>query len=95
MSLTQIYSQYVTVADELANEKEETSRLKSYLAQIFQELQDKSPMLIKQREELEKAMDNVSELTKRNDELINENQQLTEEHAECKRIEGGDCIVLI
>lgn len=89
MSLTQIYSQFVAVSDELANEKEETSRLKSYLNQIFQELQDKSPLLIKQREELEKALETVTELTKRNDDLINENLQLSEEHAECKRLDGN------
>lgn len=88
MSLTQIYAQYVTVADELANEKEENSKIKSYLNQIVQELHDKSPLLIRQREELEKALETISELTKTNDDLINENQLLLEEHAVCKRIDG-------
>lgn len=88
MSLTQIYAQYITVADELTNEKEENAKLKSYMDQVLQEIQDKAPLLIKQREELEKALETVSELTKRNDNLINENQLLTEEHTVCKRVEG-------
>lgn len=93
MTLTQIYSQHVTTLDDLANEKEENARLKAYINQIFQELQDKSPLLTKQREEYEKALENICELTKQNDDLIIENQQLREDNSECKRSEGKKVII--
>ena len=50
LSLTQIYSQYVEVCEELGREKEETDRLNNYLEQINQELEEKTPALQKVRE---------------------------------------------
>jgi len=47
LSLTQIYSQYVEVCEELGREKEETDRLNNYLEQINQELEEKTPALQK------------------------------------------------
>ena len=45
LSLTQIYSEYVEVSEELVREKEETSRLGNLLEHINQELEEKTPAL--------------------------------------------------
>ena len=45
LSLTQIYSQYVEVSEELVREKEETARLGNLLEHINQELEEKTPAL--------------------------------------------------
>ena len=45
LSLTQIYSQYVEVNEELVREKEETARLGNLLEHINQELEEKTPAL--------------------------------------------------
>lgn len=88
MTMTEIYTQYVNVMDELASEKQESARLKSYVTHIISEIEDKGPLLKKQREDYENALETVSELTKRNDELVMEIQNLRELCSECKRLEG-------
>ena len=45
LSLTQIYSEYVEVSEELVREKEETARLGNLLEHINQELEEKTPAL--------------------------------------------------
>ena len=45
LSLTQIYSEYVEVSEELVREKEETARLGDLLEHINQELEEKTPAL--------------------------------------------------
>lgn len=88
LTVTEIYTQYVSVMDELASEKQESARLKSYITQIVHEIEEKGPLLKKQREDYENALETVSELTKRNDELVMEIQNLRETCLECKRLEG-------
>lgn len=88
MSLTQIYNQYVTVSDELAAEREETKRLNTLIEHIVTEIEEKSPLLKKQREDYEAAMDTVEELNKRHELMILDMQQLKEDAHNCKRNEG-------
>lgn len=90
MSLTGIYNKYVEVAEELATQKAESARVKAYLAEIVEELEAKGPYLRKQREELENALETISELVKKNDELVIETQELRETVSQCKRLEGRE-----
>lgn len=88
MTLTQIYTQYATACDELTHEREESSRLRSYIQHIINELEEKGPLLKKQREDYENALDTIKELTQQNDSLILDCQQLKDEAIQCKRNEG-------
>lgn len=88
MSLTQIYNQYVTVSDELAAEREETKRLNTLIEHIVTEIEEKSPLLKKQREDYETALDTVEELNKRHELMVLDMQQLREDARNCKRNEG-------
>lgn len=54
----------------------------------LQEIEDKSPYLAKQREDYEKALETIADLTKHNDELVNDMQILREANAETKRLGG-------
>lgn len=76
------------VAEELATQKAESARVKAYLSEMVQELEAKGPYLRKQREELENALETISELIKKNDELVAETQELRETASQCKRSEG-------
>lgn len=88
MSLTQIYTQYVNVSEELAHEKEECRRLNSYIQHIINEIEDKGPLLRKQREDYETALETIKEISQQNDNLVMENQNLKDETMQCKRNEG-------
>ncbi|KAF5305601.1 hypothetical protein FQR65_LT07681 [Abscondita terminalis] len=85
MSLTQIYTQYVNVSNELTLQKEECSRLQSYIQHIVNELEDKGPLLKKQREDYETAMENIKEVTESNYSLALECQQIREEGLQYKQ----------
>ena len=45
MTLTQIFSNYIDVSDQLQREKDENTRLSNYLDEIVQELDEKTPAL--------------------------------------------------
>ncbi|XP_031346932.1 nucleoprotein TPR-like isoform X1 [Photinus pyralis] len=87
MSLTQIYTQYVNVSNELITQKEECARLQSYIQHIINELEDKGPLLKKQREDYETAMENLKEVTDNNYALSVECQQYREETLQAKHNE--------
>ncbi|XP_022906241.2 nucleoprotein TPR [Onthophagus taurus] len=88
MSMTQIYTEYVNMRDQHATLKEDHTKLQAYLNNIIQELEERSPILIKQNEDYEKALETIKELTKNNDDLINEVQNFKENAGEAKRLEG-------
>lgn len=88
MTLTQIYSQYVAVCEELSLQKEETKNLKLYVETIMGEIEEKAPILKKQREDYERALENVATLTKQIDEYIMECNKLRHEAAEARKAEG-------
>lgn len=87
-TMSQMVMQLNQANDELADKNEEIIKLKAYISQIIQQLEEKAPLLIKQREDYDTALDNINELTSQNDALILEIQQLREDSAECRRSEG-------
>ncbi|GLV34014.1 Megator [Carabus blaptoides fortunei] len=87
-SVTQIYSQLITVTDELNMEKEENRRLNSYIGKIVQEFEDKTPMLQKEREDYEQALETIAELTKHNENMIVECHRLRDECSDAKKSES-------
>ncbi len=56
LTLTQIYSRFVQVSDELHREKEETTRLSNFLDQVMQELDEKTPALQKMMRDYEEGV---------------------------------------
>ena len=88
MTLTQIYSQYVAVCEELSLQKEEKKNLSLYVETIMGEIEEKAPILQKQREDYERTLENVATLTKQIDECIMECNKLRHEAAEARKAEG-------
>lgn len=86
MSLTQIYSQLVKVTDELAQEKEENRRLNITINTIVQELEEKAPMLQKQKSEYEEALESNTALTQQIDSLVIECNRLRDDYSETSKI---------
>ncbi|CAC5399713.1 TPR [Mytilus coruscus] len=85
MTLTQIYNAYVNVSDELMLEKEENKRLQQYLDDILHEIEEKAPVLKKQKEDYVQALQNIDQLTKQLDSSLLENQNLRSEADESIR----------
>lgn len=86
MSLTQVYSQLVKVTDELTQEKEENRRLNITINTIVQELEEKAPMLQKQRAEYEEALESNAALTQQIDSLLIECNRLRDDYGESSKI---------
>ncbi|RNA44217.1 nucleo TPR isoform X1 [Brachionus plicatilis] len=63
MTLTQIYSEYVNLTETLQNEKKENERLKSYITEVIHEIEEKAPLLRRQKEEYEDSLKTISNLT--------------------------------
>ncbi|KAK3607529.1 hypothetical protein CHS0354_025782 [Potamilus streckersoni] len=78
MSLTQIYNEYVQATDTLLLEKEENKRLNHYLDQILQEIEEKAPILKKQRDDYETALQTIEQMTR----------QLDDARLECQNLRG-------
>ncbi|XP_030839084.1 nucleoprotein TPR isoform X3 [Strongylocentrotus purpuratus] len=76
MTLTEIYSQYVRTSDELMMEKQENQRLNMYMDQILVEIEEKAPVLQKQREDYEQALGTVSQLSSKLEAAMLEGEQL-------------------
>lgn len=88
MTLTQIYSQYVAVSEELLLQKEETRKLNLYINTIIEEIEEKAPVLKKQREDYDHALENVATLTREIDKYITECNKLRHEAAEAQKAEA-------
>ncbi len=63
MTLTQIYSEYVNLAESLQNEKNETQRLKTYISEVVKEIEEKAPVLKRQKMEYEEGVKTIDNLT--------------------------------
>ena len=61
--MTQIYSQYVSVSEQMLFKEEENKRLNSYIDQILQEIESRAPAMARQREDYEKSVEMVASLT--------------------------------
>ncbi|CAH0546355.1 unnamed protein product [Brassicogethes aeneus] len=88
MTMTEIYSQYVTVSDKLTNKDEECARLNNLIACIYKEIEEKGPLIKKLRQDYCTTLDANDELKQANDQLLNDLQQLREANAECRKLEG-------
>lgn len=88
MTLTEIYSQYVAVSEELLLQKEETRKLNLYINTIIEEIEEKAPVLKKQREDYDRALENVATLTREIDKYIAECNKLRHEAAEAQKAEA-------
>ncbi|CAH2091137.1 unnamed protein product [Euphydryas editha] len=86
MSLTQIYSQLVKVTDELAQQKEENKRLDMTINKIVQELEDKVPLLHKQKADYDEVLETNTALTQQIDDLLSECSRLRDSYEECAKI---------
>ena len=76
LTLTQIYSQYVQVNDELQREKSENSRMNNYLEQIMKELDEKTPALQQLRRNYDQALQNCDQLTQKLNGMFEECESL-------------------
>lgn len=86
MSLTQIYSQLVKVTEELTQAKEENRRLNITINTIVQELEEKAPLLQKQKAEYEEAIESNTALTQQIDSLLIECNRLRDDYGESSKI---------
>lgn len=86
MSLTQIYSQLVKVSDELAQEKEENRRLNLTINTIVQELEEKAPMLQKQKAEFDEALESNAAFSQQIESLVIECNRLRDDYSESSKI---------
>uniref|UniRef100_H2YYC5 Nucleoprotein TPR n=1 Tax=Ciona savignyi TaxID=51511 RepID=H2YYC5_CIOSA len=88
MTLTQIYSQYVEQSDELEVTKEENKRVNEAMDSILEELNAKAPILKRQREDYERALTTINQLTSQTDEAAIQFQQLRQEADDANRRAG-------
>lgn len=86
MSLTQIYSQLVSVTDELNQKKEENRQLNITINKIIQELEEKAPLLQKQRTEYVEAKEDNVVLTQQIESLVTECNRLRDEYSESTKL---------
>lgn len=86
MSLTQIYSQLVKATDELAQEKEENRRLNITINTIVQELEEKAPLLQKQKAEFDEALESNAALSQQIESLVIECNRLRDDYNESSKI---------
>ncbi|CAF0709464.1 unnamed protein product [Brachionus calyciflorus] len=63
MTLTQIYSEYVNLTETLQNEKIENERLKSYISELINDIEEKAPVFRRQKQEYEEAIKTNANLT--------------------------------
>lgn len=85
MTLTQVYSQLVSCQEELLTAKEEKERLNTYLDQILLEIEERAPVLRKQREEYDRAVHAVNSLSKQLEEARQEYEFRKREANECRQ----------
>ncbi|EFA01249.2 nucleoprotein TPR isoform X2 [Tribolium castaneum] len=87
MTVTEIYTQYVTISERLIDVEKENAQLKNYISSIVHEVEEKGPLIKKLREDYSNALDANEILKNSNDQLLNEIQQLREANVQCTRVE--------
>ncbi|XP_064604367.1 nucleoprotein TPR-like [Liolophura sinensis] len=85
MTLTQIYNEYVKNYDALQEEREESERLREYVEQIMEEIEEKAPLLTKQRENYEEALQTITRLTQQLDLAMHEVESMRTESEDNQR----------
>lgn len=87
MTITGIYNKYVEVAEELATQKAESTRVKAYLSQLIEDLEAKAPFMRDLQQKLEESNMMCDELEKKKQELVIEAQELRDIATQSKRSE--------
>jgi nucleoprotein TPR len=85
MTLTQVFSQLVSLQEELLASKDENAKLNTYLEQILREIEERAPVLKKEREERERAVAAVTTLTEQLEEARQEYEFRTRDAADARR----------
>ncbi|XP_046464122.1 nucleoprotein TPR-like [Daphnia pulex] len=85
MTLTQIYSQYVSISEQMLFEEEENKKLNNYIDQILQEHEDRAPTIARQRED-----SILKEKKEKEAALDSQIQALQGQLAELRAIDGFD-----
>lgn len=88
MTLTQIYNEYVQATEALEMERIDNKRLNQYLEQILQEIEEKAPIVKKQREDYENSLKTITSMTKHHEVVMQEFDQLRLKADDCKRRSG-------
>lgn len=76
ISLTELLDRIVVVEKELYNEKSKRTEAEIYLNQILKDVENKAPLITKQRRDYQRVVQSHMEITKKLDELTMENVQL-------------------
>ncbi|XP_014283373.1 nucleoprotein TPR isoform X3 [Halyomorpha halys] len=85
LTLTQLYTKYAEVTQELLVERQEKNRLREYTDRIIKEIEEKAPILQKQREDYNYAITTMESLTIKVDELENELAKLARSREEAQQ----------
>merc|ERR1711962_87351 len=85
LSLSQLYAEYVSVSEKLLSADEENKRLKRYVDQILQEIEERAPTLRKQRDDYEKSLDTINNLHAQMDQMLSDLDKQKAEADEHKR----------
>lgn len=86
MSLTQIYTLLVKSTEELAQEKEECRRLNTTVVSILQELEEKAPILARQKADYEEVLETNRVITEQLDSLVQESNRLKDDNTESSKL---------
>nr|XP_045610228.1 nucleoprotein TPR-like [Procambarus clarkii] len=85
LSLTQLYSEYLSVSEKLMATEEENKRLKRYVDQILQEIEERVPVLKKQRDDHQKSLETITTLHAQLDDALGELEKQRSEADEARR----------
>lgn len=85
LTLTQLYTKYAEVTQELLVERQEKNRLKDYTERIIKEIEERAPIIQKQREDYNYAITTMESLTIKVDELENELAKLSRSREEAQQ----------
>ncbi|CAH1399174.1 unnamed protein product [Nezara viridula] len=85
LTLTQLYTKYAEVTQDLLVERQEKNRLKEYTDRIIKEIEERAPILQKQREDYNYAITTMESLTIKVDELENELAKLARSREEAQQ----------
>ncbi|XP_045130805.1 nucleoprotein TPR-like [Portunus trituberculatus] len=70
LSLTQLYGEYLSTTEKLMAVEEENKRLKRYVDQILKEIEERVPVLKKQREDHQKSLETITALQTQLEEAL-------------------------
>ncbi|KAJ1658811.1 Protein mlp1 [Dispira simplex] len=84
-SFTQVYSECITLQDELAEERKETQRLRECLTEIAQDVEERAAVLQEQRQEYDQVCHQASHLAEELGAMAEQKEQLSEQVREIQQ----------